>query len=313
MYHEATLINLLEVLLFHKHVVATGGEKLIDLVDYVARKLARLNSGYDFREFNPWTDGKSTAIDAKEIAKSLESRTPTEELAQHLTEIEFRVCISSCAIARFICEHADSVNLSVLSRITDTHDLLVLLIPLIENPPWTRHTTGGKWQKLIDQKWTEIPPIDLLKITKLEGQPWLGLYHLVAKKEFRERYNLNSFRKAQLLRVRKYLNEVLLDQLPILADIQRYMDELALMEVPDIGSTGNSVFMLQQVAVTRDSILKGKNWDDVATYQLESVFTMTDKTDEDLRKLAELYSDDLAEDVLDPRVPTIEELVEELD
>ena len=37
----------------------------------------------------------------------------------------------------------------------------------------------GKWEKLVDQNWKEVPPIDLLKITKLEGQPWLGLYALV--------------------------------------------------------------------------------------------------------------------------------------
>jgi hypothetical protein len=36
----------------------------------------------------------------------------------------------------------------------------------------------------------------------------------------RRRYHFNSFRKAQLLRARKYLNEVLLDQLPVLADMQ---------------------------------------------------------------------------------------------
>lgn len=39
----------------------------------------------------------------------------------------------------------------------------------------------GKWEKLVDQNWKEVPPIDLLKITKLEGQPWLGLYALVGK------------------------------------------------------------------------------------------------------------------------------------
>ena len=71
---------------------------------------------------------------------------------------------------------------------------------------------------------------------------------LKAKAVFRERYNLNSFRKGQLLRVRKYLNEVLLDQLPFLADIMRYMDELAISEVPQ--DNGQNVFMLQECAKT---------------------------------------------------------------
>ena len=273
---------------------------MLELVDYVARKLTRLSSGYDFRSHDPVSTNNSGGLSAKEYAAALEAVTPVEELTRHLTEIEFRVCISSCALARFLCEHADALPLSVVSRITDTHDLLVLLIPLIENPPWTRRSDKGKWQKLIDSKWTDVQPIDLLKITKLEGQPWLGLYHLMAKEVFRERYHLNSFRKAQALRVRKYLNEVLLDQLPFLADICRYMDELAITDVPEPHASGNSVFMFQQVAVARETLLKGKNWDEVADFQMEKVFTMTDKDDKDLQKMSDLYANDSALEALDP-------------
>ena len=304
LYHEATVVNLLEVLLYHKHVCEGGGEKMLELVDYVARKLTRLNSGYDFRAHDPCstTTGGSSAssLGAKEYAAALEATTPEQELTRHLTEIEFRVCISACALARFICEHADALPLSVVSRITDTHDMLVLLVPLIENPPWTRRLDNGKWQKLIESKWTNVQPIDLMKVTKLEGQPWLGLYHLMAKSVFRERYHLNSFRKAQALRVRKYINEVLLDQLPFLADIQRYMDELAITEVPEPHASGNNVFLFQQVAVARETLLKGKDWDAVANHQMDKVFTMTDKDDKDLKKMSDLYADDLAEGVLEP-------------
>jgi hypothetical protein len=270
LYHEATVVNLLEVLLYHKHVCEAGGEKMLEIVDYVARKLARLNSGYDFSAHDCNSSG-SKDFDAKEYAAELEQRTPEDDLTRHLTEIEFRVCISSCSLARFLCEHADSMPLSVVSRITDTHDILILLVPLIENPPWTRRSNKGKWQKLIDQKWSDVAPIDLMKVTKLEGQPWLGLYHLLAKEVFRERYHLNSFRKSQVLRVRKYINEVILDQLPFLADIQRYMDELSLTDVPEPHNSTNSVFLFQQVAIQRESLLKGKNCDNMADYQMENI------------------------------------------
>lgn len=297
LYHEATVVNLLEVLLYHKHVCEAGGERMLEMVDYVARKLTRLNGGYDFRACEP---SNTSSASVKDLADALAATTPENELAKHLTEIEFRVCISSVALARFLCEHASSMPLSVVSRITDTHDMLILLVPLIENPPWTRRLDSGKWQKLIDQKWSDVAPIDLMKVTKLEGQPWLGLYHLLAKEIFRERYHLNSFRKNQVLRVRKYINEVILDQLPFLADIQRYMDELAVTDVPEPHNTKDSVFLFQQVAVTRESLIMGKNWSDVAEFQIENVFTMTDKTDKDLKKMSDLYSDDLAEGVLDP-------------
>lgn len=311
LYHEATVVNLLEVMLYHKHVCESGGEKMLELVDYVARKLTRLSSRYDFRSHDPVSTNSAGGLSAKEYAAALEAVTPEEELTRHLTEIEFRVCISSCALARFLCEHADALPLSVVSRITDTHDLLVLMVPLIENPPWTRRSDKGKWQKLIDSKWTDVQPIDLMKITKLEGQPWLGLYHLMAKEVFRERYHLNSFRKAQALRVRKYLNEVLLDQLPFLADICRYMDELAITDVPEPHASGNSVFMFQQVAVAREALLRGKDWDEVANFQMEKVFTMTDKDDKDLKKMSDLYADDSAMEALDPSSLDLPSVAEE--
>ena len=296
LYHEATLINLFEVFLYYRHVCEAGGEKMLELVDYVSRKLARLNNtSYEFRQHDREDDEVGATVEsAKKFAETLESRSPEEELKKHFMDIEFRICISAVSIARFLSEHADSMPLSVVSRIADTHDFLVLIIPLIENPPWTRRLNTGKWQKLVDHKWAEVKPIDLLKVTKLEGQPWLAVYFLLAKEVFRERYYLNSFRKGQLLRVRKYINELMLDQLPFLADIQRYMDELAVTEVPEPTSLGNTAFLFQQVATMREAIMKGKNWPEVAKKQIEEVFTMTDRGDKDLLKMADLYSDDLS-------------------
>ena len=43
LYHEATVVNLFEILLYHKHVCESLGEKMIELVDYCSRKLTRLN------------------------------------------------------------------------------------------------------------------------------------------------------------------------------------------------------------------------------------------------------------------------------
>eukprot|EP00607_Mallomonas_marina_P000365 CAMPEP_0182434784 /NCGR_PEP_ID=MMETSP1167-20130531/71811_1 /TAXON_ID=2988 /ORGANISM="Mallomonas Sp, Strain CCMP3275" /LENGTH=453 /DNA_ID=CAMNT_0024625039 /DNA_START=49 /DNA_END=1410 /DNA_ORIENTATION=- len=306
LYHEATLTNFLEVLLYHKHVCECGGELLLELVDYTARKIMRLNGGYNFRDIEPISDRVSrNGGSIKDVADELEARTPKQELTKYITEIEFRICISSVAMARFLCEHCEVLPLNVISRITDTHDMLMCFIPLIENPPWTRRRQNGSWEKLVDSKWLTIPPIDLLKITKLEGQPWLALYNLVAKKVYRDRYHLNSFRKTQLLRVRKYINDVLLDQLPVLADIQRYMDELAISEVPEpVGST-NSVFLFQQVALLREEMLRGQKWEEIAHKQIENIFIMTDATDRDLRRIAELYSDDTVGDVMDPREKTL--------
>ena len=44
LYHEATLSNLLEVVLYRKHACEEASDVMVDLVDYCARKMVLLNS-----------------------------------------------------------------------------------------------------------------------------------------------------------------------------------------------------------------------------------------------------------------------------
>ena len=99
----------------------------------------------------------------------------------------------------------------------------------------------------------------------------------------------------------------MLDQMPILADMQRYMDELQLTEVPEPQSVQDNVFMFQQVAVAREKATKGKNWNEISTKALKDIFTMTDKDDEDLKRIANVYTDfgDEGEEALDPEAQDI--------
>jgi hypothetical protein len=60
--------------------------------------------------------------------------------------------------------------------------------------------------------------------------------------------------------------------------------------VPEPRSSVDNVFMFQQVAVTREKVIKGKDWIKIASLQRDEVFTMSDKDDQDLKWLANLYS-----------------------
>mmetsp|Transcript_36706 Transcript_36706/g.57301 ORF Transcript_36706/g.57301 Transcript_36706/m.57301 type:complete len:140 (+) Transcript_36706:123-542(+) len=116
----------------------------------------------------------------------------------------------------------------------------------------------------------------------------------------RRRYAFNGFRKDQVLRVRKYLNDFMLDQLPVLADVQRYMDELALMEVPEAAQQP-SALLLEQMPELRLGIVKNVDWEALARRQKEEIFDRyTDANDPDLRRFAEMYSDDAVEAILEP-------------
>lgn len=57
---------------------------------------------------------------------------------------------------------------------------------------------------------------------------WLLLNNLLVDPKARAKYDMDAYRKEAVLRVRRYLNDILLDQLPILRDLQRVLDELTM-------------------------------------------------------------------------------------
>lgn len=61
------------------------------------------------------------------------------------------------ALLRFLCEHLHRLPLGVMTRVLDTHDVLLGLVFLVENPPWTRRTEGVRFVLTINS-----PPVWML-------------------------------------------------------------------------------------------------------------------------------------------------------
>eukprot|EP00752_Nemacystus_decipiens_P013472 g11931.t1 len=294
LYHEATLTNLLKIALFHGHICEQAGDLLIELADYCARKMTMLISGRASSKPRRTISGNAREV-AKDIEERIAKQSPAQEVQDYQQETEFRVCVTAMALLRFLCEHLHRLPLGVMTRVLDTHDVLLGLVILVENPPWTRRTEEGTWQKFVDFEWKTVAVADLLQVTKTEGQVWLAMYHLMCEEECRKRYHFNSMRKNNILRVRKYLNDVLLDQLPVLAAVQRYMDELTIMEVPEppsMGTTGS--LLMEQIPKVRQSLTRGHDWDDIALRATSSdggVFcTYDDADDPDVKSVAALFA-----------------------
>lgn len=243
LYHEATIVNLLEVLCYHSHGLEACGDAALDLIDYCARRLATLQvRAEEFRDGSP------------------ESDTPEDDLRNYERDVAFAASCKCLALVRFVCQHIGDLSVSCVSRILETHDLLLSLVPLLENPPWARVKRQGDqrvWQKLDDErKWKDVPADRLLELTTLEAQVWLAIYYLTMHPDVRKRYGFDSFRKQSLLRVRRFLNDVALDQLPPLADLQRFMDHLAIVDAPEPTALERGHLVIEQVASLREAILK---------------------------------------------------------
>ena len=132
LYHEATLLNLLEVLLYHETAAENIGDAMIDLVDYCARSMNSLliKCTNKREEIHLDLDSSSEVLELPAY-KSIERQRK---------ELEFKMCVVAVGILRYITEHISKLSLSTMNRILDTHDFLVTMVPLVENPPWTRRT-----------------------------------------------------------------------------------------------------------------------------------------------------------------------------
>ena len=93
----------------------------------------------------------------------------------------------------------------------ENNDIPCVLVPLLEMKPWLRVNYKGEEEKYEDQRWQVIKDHDKGKVTKIEAQIWLTIYNMFMTADSARKYEITTYRKQNLLRLRKFLNEVLLD------------------------------------------------------------------------------------------------------
>ncbi|NXL32144.1 ZMY10 protein, partial [Glaucidium brasilianum] len=276
LHHEASIINLLETIFFHKEICESAEDSILDLIDYCHRKLTLLIA----RSANRQTVTPAVLV-------------PPQELQKQAETMEFEISLKALSVLRFITDQVESLPLSALTRMLNTHNLPCLLVELVEHCPWSCRE-AGKLKKFENGMWHVVPPEDQVKMTKLDGQMWLALLNLLLSPECQRKYHFDDFNKSQLLKLRAFLTDVLMDQLPNLVEMQRFLSHLAVTEP----APPKTDLILEQVPVIWDHILKknrGK-WEAIAKYQVKHVFS---PTEEELklqaRRWAQTYSLDMME------------------
>ncbi|XP_076870460.1 zinc finger MYND domain-containing protein 10 [Brachyhypopomus gauderio] len=287
-HHEATIINLLETILFHKESCEAAGEAALDLVDYCHRKLALL-AGRCARGEVPVQDRASNT--------ELSNMHSVQELQKQSSMLEFEISLKALSVLRYISDHIESLSLSVLSRMLNTHNLPCVLVQLVEHCPWSRRS-GGKLEKFEEGRWREIPVEDQLKMTKLDGQVWIALLNLLLKPDCHRKYDFNNFNKNQLLKLRGFLTEVVIDQLPNLADLQRFLSHLA---VTDPAPPKKDLILEQLPEIWNEVVAENSGkWKAIAKHQVLKVFNPSES---ELRKQANRLADTYNLDVMESLIP----------
>ncbi|NXS64318.1 ZMY10 protein, partial [Brachypteracias leptosomus] len=279
LHHEASIINLLETVFFYKEICESAEDSILDLIDYCHRKLTLLAA----RSANGQT---VTTVELSVLV-------PPQELQKQAETMEFEISLKALSVLRFITDQVESLPLSALTQMLNTHNLPCLLVELVEHCPWSCWE-AGKLKKFENGSWHVVPPEDQVKMTKLDGQVWLALLNLLLSPQCQRKYHFDGFNKSQLLKLCAFLTDVLVDQLPNLVEMQRFLSHLAVTEP----APPKKDLVLEQVPVIWNHILKkntGK-WEAITKHQMKHVFS---PTEEELKLQAfrwtQIYSLDMME------------------
>jgi hypothetical protein len=283
LYHEATVANLVEVLMFHKDTIEESQDHVIELIDFCYRKLVWLaNLG----------DSGPKDFEGKEIM----TQSRDEELKKQFVEIQFSVAIICISIIRFISDNMSTLDVPIVHQMMEVNDIPCILIPIMESKPWIRKNSRGEREVYEDQKWQVKK--DSQTVSKVEAQIWLTIYSMFMCQDTQRKYEITTFRKSNLLRLRKFMNEVLLDQLPVLSEMLRALEEMSMMQESTIASS--NPFHVQVIPEIRDEIISNKDWKGIAQYQVEKYFTLSDADARDeMKGIMNLYSSEMLDDFLE--------------
>ncbi|KAJ1568640.1 Zinc finger MYND domain-containing protein 10 [Nowakowskiella sp. JEL0078] len=131
---------------------------------------------------------------------------------------------------------------------------------LIGRSPWFKRKSGGTGILAFENgNWKECDPDAL---NKCEAQVWLCLYNFLMEPICRQKYNINDSNKESLLSLRPHLTTTLFDQLPILPDLLRYLEELSIMQVPN--SSIKSGLLVESIPEIRIEIENRTDWKELA-------------------------------------------------
>ena len=151
MYHESSICNLLEVLLYHRTACESSEDALVELIDYCYRKFLMLHQKSDYY-FKLQTTGMPEK-DPKDVLK----QTPEQELQKQSDDIEFSSAMIALSLIRFISDHIQDLAVPIVHQMMETNDIPCALVPLLEFKPWLRKNFKGEMEKFEDQRWVVIP------------------------------------------------------------------------------------------------------------------------------------------------------------
>lgn len=111
-------------------------------------------------------------------------------------------------------------------------DPVSTLVSILQTTPWIRQTSLNKIDRFENNTWSLISTDDIQKLTKIEAQIWLSLLNLLLEPQAKRKYQYSQKNKNTVLLLKNFITPELVQQLPVLVDLQRYLEELVMLDAP---------------------------------------------------------------------------------
>lgn len=248
-YYEGMLVNLLECIMYNESaVVAFPGDDINELIDYCWRQVVQYllssSSSASSSSIPPISSLGVNDIDPvmsnTKLAMS-DAVSDVERFLRTQREANISRALSCLSILWFIVERLNELPFSVTNTILLKSDLVCGFVSVLEARPWMRmgHKEGGSnnkaamiTQKFVQGQWKEVSRSDAAVICSPEAHCWFALHFLLCDRTARQKYNYTQYKKEHILRAKRHLNEVLVDQLPVLTQLQRAFEEMSFLQPP---------------------------------------------------------------------------------
>jgi zinc finger MYND domain-containing protein 10 len=291
-HHEANILNLLEIFLYHPHAVEALGETVVDLAEYCCCKMVFLTTRS--------AEGFYNAPSVEKIkAEATNPITPEQALEEMIVNTEFRMAIISLSIVRYFAENLHQAPIGVVTRLVQTHDCIGLLSRLMETKPWKLTQSDGTVRVFQQSEWKIVPANDRLKVSQVEGQIWLTLLQLLCAPEARSKLQLDGKRKETVASLRNYFSEVLLDQIPVLTSLFRAVEEIQMADTSNAEPV--RAILVEQFPEIKSNLLEGRSRDDFKALarHFKNNYLQTASSESDMNRLMRMYNFEAMEELLD--------------
>eukprot|EP00796_Vickermania_ingenoplastis_P008372 gene8372-5861_t len=218
--YESILVNLLECVCFYEEVITGFGDDILELIDYCWRQIYRL-----------FSDPKVNQVQPILSAEEMKNETPLQHLEKQLYSSQITRAMSCISILWFIIDRLDDLPMSAMNAILIKNDLPVGLSEVLLLQPWIRRSATSQ-QKYKNSEFVDAPGDEMMRVCTPEAHTWFCLHHLLCNRDCRTKYTYTQHKKESILRIRRFLNETLVDQIPALQSVQRALEELSFLEPP---------------------------------------------------------------------------------